>query len=227
VEDEMPTVKKAPIRKTKTTTAKAQPRKKAQSKAAAKRKARNPTGKTSPPALENKLRMKRINPRIQTVMAGELTKSLRHPANTRGDVSLYNLATMDIIHELVYAVGMRGGTKTEMCKEIGISYDRFMEWQVQYPEFGEAIDLAVMASQVDWEHTLRDQARGHIEGGNATAAIFAMKNMFPENYKDRRDVNVQAQGTVTIDFSGIDGAPLERQLPDPDGDVIEGEVYRG
>jgi hypothetical protein len=69
-----------------------------------------------------------------------------------------------------------------------------------HPEFSDTMKMARCLAQEWWEDTLAGQARGRYEGGSATAAIFAMKNQFPDDYRDRREHYVEVTDTVEIEY---------------------------
>jgi hypothetical protein len=90
---------------------------------------------------------------------------------------------------------------------------RFMEGQV---EFRHAVLMANQRAQVWWERQLTAQAAA----GDMAAIKFAMTNMFPEDYKDRREHNVNVADVLEmelIDFTGYDGDTVDaeyEEVPD-------------
>ncbi len=111
--------------------------------------------------------------------------------------SSYNPEYCDLAREL----GRQGKTYAGIAAKIGVHRDTLNRWRNEYPEFYDAIKDAKDYAQEWWEETLQLQAR---EGtGNATAAIFAMKNMFPDDYRDRKEHHIDAEiGVHEINFTG-------------------------
>ena len=117
-----------------------------------------------------------------------------------GRPSEFSQEHLDQLNDL----GHEGETKTEMAVALGIARDTLYRWDKEHPDFSDALKRAVERSQAWWERTLRRQAHGLCESGaSATAAIFAMKNQFRDDYKDRHDVELDARvGTFEIDYTG-------------------------
>lgn len=119
--------------------------------------------------------------------------------NWGGAPTLYR----DYMPAMVVELGRAGYSKQAMAAKLGVSYRSLFLWRDKYPELADALELAQELSQAHWEGILKDQATGHSDG-NATSAIFAMKNMFPDNYRDRREYQVEQKQTVEINFLGLD-----------------------
>jgi hypothetical protein len=77
----------------------------------------------------------------------------------------------------------QGWSKEEVCYNVedgglGISYQSFLTYQQEHPEFLEAVKEGDRASAAWWAKTGRSAAVGGIKDFNATAWIFNMKNRF-------------------------------------------------
>lgn len=66
---------------------------------------------------------------------------------------------------------------------IGVSLSTVYKWMEEYPEFSESIKAAQAAGAMWWEKTLRQVAS--TGDGNASAAIFGVKNRSQEEWKDK------------------------------------------
>ena len=105
--------------------------------------------------------------------------------------------------DAVVEFGREGLSLTGFAVKLGVSKQTVYNWMDEHPEFMDAIEKARAAAQEWWEAALRTQTM--TGKGNATAAIFAMKNQFPDDYRDRREVDIDGKvGVFEIDFTGYD-----------------------
>ena len=106
--------------------------------------------------------------------------------------------------DLVIELGKQGKSITAMANACDVSRETMYTWMDIHPEFLDAIKRARGHAQQWWEDTGQEQARGDIQG-NATAMIFMMKNQFPDDYRDRREVDHSGElKVVAIDFTGFE-----------------------
>lgn len=91
---------------------------------------------------------------------------------------------------------------------IGVSLSTVYKWMDEHEEFSESVKAAQAAGAMWWEKTLRQVAS--TGDGNASAAIFGVKNRSQEEWKDKHD----------FDHSSSDGSmkPTQIILTGPDGD---------
>lgn len=68
---------------------------------------------------------------------------------------------------------------------IGVSLSTVYKWIEEYPEFSEAVKAGQAAGAMWWERALRQVASSG--DGNASAAIFGVKNRSQEEWKDKHD----------------------------------------
>jgi hypothetical protein len=94
----------------------------------------------------------------------------------------------------------------QACAKIGVHRDTAYEWRKKHKSFAEADKKAREACQIWWEETMRGLARG--KKGNVTAAIFMMKNMFPDDYRDRRDIKMNAEQNISVELDATDYSKL-------------------
>ena len=90
----------------------------------------------------------------------------------------------------------QGLSLTAASIELGIHRDTAYEWAKEYPEFSDAIKMGRAKGQREWEFRLRDQAL--CGSGNSTAMIFAMKNLYQDDWRDKTESEI----------TGKDGAAL-------------------
>ncbi len=90
---------------------------------------------------------------------------------------------------------------------IGVSLSTVYKWMEEHPEFSESIKAGQAAGAHWWEKTLRQVAS--TGDGNASAAIFGVKNRSQEEWKDKHDHNLTSEdGTMTPKI-------IERRVVDP------------
>ena len=78
----------------------------------------------------------------------------------------------------------QGYSKTAFAGHIGVSRETIYEWGRTHEEFSDATKRAEAARTGDLESRLLDPSRGT----PVAAAIFALKNAAPEEWRDKREV---------------------------------------
>lgn len=89
----------------------------------------------------------------------------------------------------VIEMGKYGASFHEMALEMDIHIDTFIEWRKVHPEFSVAVNQARTSSQGWWEKIGRTATVGQVEGFNATAFIFNMKNRFKDDWRDKQEID--------------------------------------
>lgn len=103
----------------------------------------------------------------------------------------------------------QGGSFEGFAGTIRVSSEVLYDWIEKQPDFLQAKKDGFAASRKFWEDTMADQARGKING-SSTALIFALKNRFPKDYRDRTEVKHQAYiGDIEDDPERLDQSQLE------------------
>lgn len=115
---------------------------------------------------------------------------------TKYDPSMIEIAS-DLFDE--------GASKAEVCLTIGICFETFENYQKKYPDFSEAVKRGLQISQGWWEMKGRKASMGGVEGFNATAYIFNMKNRFKHDWKDKHEVEHSGEGiTLNLHYTNDD-----------------------
>ena len=79
----------------------------------------------------------------------------------------------------------QGYSTTALAGHLGVSRQTLYDWMDAHPEFLDAVKEGQAASAIWWENCLRANAeKGE---GNATAAIFGLKNRAADDWRDKRE----------------------------------------
>ena len=90
-----------------------------------------------------------------------------------------------------------GLSLTAAAATINVHRQRVYEWAQKHPEFADAVKMGQAKRQLFLETRLL----GAAEGAKVTAAIFALKNANPEEWRDKHDV--EHSGQVAVNFQTI------------------------
>lgn len=128
------------------------------------------------------------------------------------------------ICDLVVPFMEQGYSTGALAGHLGIARSTVWKWMDEKPEFSDAIKQGMAASQQFWEQTLINNAtKGE---GNATSAIFGLKNRASDDWHDRKDVNhTSSDGTMTpkpaVDMSKLPSHVLAALVEAADGSADE------
>ena len=87
-----------------------------------------------------------------------------------------------------------GFSLTAFAGEIGVARSTINEWMDEYPEFSEAVKKGKAKCALAWERLGIKNAR---DGqGNATSIIFGLKNMAPDDWREKSET--QHSGEVAL-----------------------------
>lgn len=92
-----------------------------------------------------------------------------------------------------------GYSVTAFAGHIGVSRSTVFKWAEENPEFSDALKSAQALAAKWWEERLRNVAM--TGEGNATAAIFGVKNRSSKEWRDK----------VEQEHTGPDGGPVQFQ----------------
>lgn len=135
----------------------------------------------------------------------EKEKAPKAPSNPVGRPTVYKPEYCEMLIE-----HMRNGASFDTFGVvIGVSKDTLYDWVERHQEFLDAKKVAFDESKKCWENIMYQQATGKING-SSTALIFALKNRFPKDYRDRTEVKHQAYiGDIEDDPERLDQSQLE------------------
>ena len=80
-----------------------------------------------------------------------------------------------------------GYSVTAFAGHIGVARSTVFKWASEHPEFSDALKTAQAKAALWWEKALMQVAS--TGEGNASAAIFGVKNRSGEDWRDKQDVN--------------------------------------
>lgn len=104
------------------------------------------------------------------------------------------------------SLAAQGLTKEQIAHSLGICYQTFNERQKEYPEFLEAIKRGQSKGIATVTNSLFNKAKA----GDNTAMIFFLKNRDPDNWSDRKEVQLGGDQDNPVTITNIAIAPLEK-----------------
>jgi hypothetical protein len=96
-------------------------------------------------------------------------------------------------------MGKTGASQKMMFSSIGVSKGVAEDWKKKYPEFADALDMAVVHSQAYWERELLANVGNR--AFNSRIAEIALRGQFPSDYKETREQKIDVKADVVVDFS--------------------------
>ena len=96
-------------------------------------------------------------------------------------------------------MGKTGASQKMMFSAIGVSKGVAEDWKKKYPDFADALDLAVVHSQAYWERELLANVGN--KAFNSRIAEIALRGQFPADYKETREQKIDVKADVVVDFS--------------------------
>ncbi len=99
-----------------------------------------------------------------------------------------------------------GASKAEICLKLDICFETFQQFKERHPEFLEAVNKGMQVSQGWWEMKGRLATVGEIDGFNATAFIFNMKNRFKHDWRDKQEIE------QTHSFKDMEDSELDAKI---------------
>jgi len=101
-------------------------------------------------------------------------------------------------------IGKKGGHKTKIMEEMGLSRETFYKLYNNEPIFTNTVDKAMVLSKNHWlKHVEKKKKKGESKNINAGLWQFMMKNMFPMEYSDSKSIDITSQGQQIKDDKSI------------------------
>ena len=108
--------------------------------------------------------------------------------------------------EQVIAHMSEGASLTSFAASVDCSRATINVWMEAHPEFLEAVKVAKSKCATWWEKISRLNA---VEGGgNATLCIFGLKNMAPDEWREKQEI----QHSGSIDINKLSDEELEKKI---------------
>ena len=98
------------------------------------------------------------------------------------------------------ALGITGSSKKMIFANIGITNDVAKGWEKKYPEFKDALDMALVHAQAYWEKMMLDNVSN--KAFNSRMVEIAVRGQFQDTYKETREIKAEIKTDVKIDFAG-------------------------
>jgi len=94
--------------------------------------------------------------------------------------------------------GLQGYSKTQMCRELGISRNCLYEWAKAHTDFNDTLLVAMVNSEAFWEDKALDGIDQPTKEFNTGLFGKIMSARFPETYRE----------TTNTQHSGLNGGPI-------------------
>ena len=96
-------------------------------------------------------------------------------------------------------LGRLGASQKMIWSDLGISKATADTYKKKYPEFAEALDLALVHSQSYWETKLLENLDN--KNFNSRLAEIALRGQFQTDYRETRDTKIDLKAEVKVDFN--------------------------
>ena len=96
-------------------------------------------------------------------------------------------------------LGRLGASQKMIWSDLGISKATADNYKKKYPEFAEALDLALVHSQSYWETKLLENLDN--KNFNSRLAEIALRGQFQTDYRETRDTKIDLKAEVKVDFN--------------------------
>ena len=101
--------------------------------------------------------------------------------------------------ERMIELGKEGASQKMMFADIGINKSIAETWKKNHPEFADALDTAVTHSQAFWEKMILDNVNNRTF--NSRIAEIALRGQFQADYRETRDIKLDAKVETKVDFN--------------------------
>lgn len=107
----------------------------------------------------------------------------------------------------------KGLSYESFAKVAGVTVSTLKQWETLHPEWVQAKAEGFAGKLLFWERVMLGHVTGEVKA-NPAALIFALKNAFPEHYKDKQELDVKGySNTVRLVDTGIVRTPIAPPQP--------------
>ncbi len=96
-------------------------------------------------------------------------------------------------------LGRQGASQKMIWSDLGISKSAADTFKKNHPEFADALDMALVHSQAHWERELLANIEN--KGYNSRLAEIALRGQFQADYRETRDIKLDAKVEIKVDFN--------------------------
>lgn len=97
--------------------------------------------------------------------------------------------------DVLIEIGRGGGNRIDMMIELDLNHDTFARLMNRSTEFSETVNKAIRLSEQWWiEIAKREWIKGNSKSINSNHWSLIMRNMFKDNWSDRKDVDITTKG---------------------------------
>jgi transposase len=105
----------------------------------------------------------------------------------------------------------QGASLTSFAAQISVARSTINQWMDDNPEFSEAVHVAKAKCAAWWELCGRNIAMGNGGPGASTLAVFGMKNMAPDDWRDKTETAItNPDGSLRPTLVRIEAAPCPK-----------------
>jgi len=96
------------------------------------------------------------------------------------------------------AMGKEGASQKMMWSQLGISKTTAETWKKKYPDFGEALEIALVHAQSYWE----TQLLANVENKNFNSRLveIALRGQFQQDYRETRETKIDLKAEIKVDY---------------------------
>jgi len=101
--------------------------------------------------------------------------------------------------KIIIELGQQGASQKAMYSALNISKTTAAKWKKEDPFFAESMDLATTYGQAFFENMML--ANIDNKGFNSRIAEICLRGQYPDDYKETRDIKLDAKIENKIDFN--------------------------
>jgi hypothetical protein len=96
------------------------------------------------------------------------------------------------------AMGKEGASQKMMWSQLGISKNTAESWRKKYPDFTEALEIALVHAQSYWE----TQLLANVENKNFNSRLveIALRGQFQQDYRETRETKIDLKAEIKVDY---------------------------